>query len=146
MIGVKFRGAQKFQAKVQDIKTYFSTQFTTEILQETYGEVLGQMPHSTGALKRALQYRTYGERGTLTQHIPSQNRQNPRPYHLWLHGRGNPNYVRSAMQSEDRGAVGTINIGAFLSNIRSGKTHHMNIASNIIKKKIREKSKQRINK
>lgn len=140
MIGVRFKGFKKFEAKVQNIQTYFSTELAPEILQETYSEILPQMPHNTGALKRALQYRTYKNTGTLTQHMPKQNRQNPRPYHLWLHGRGNTSYVRSVETSE--GSVGQINIGAFLSNIRTGKTHHMNIASNIIRRKIKEKAKQ----
>lgn len=135
---LKFRGFKKFKARTQDIKVYFKGEYAKEVVTYGYNHALKIMPRRTGSLRRALGYKTFKNRGILTQKTPAQSRSNPRPYHMWLNGTGNTGYSRSD------GSTGNINLQRFLANIRTGKPMYMELTRKAMIRKARKLAKDRV--
>lgn len=139
MIKTKIKGSKKLQAKVQDIRVYFKGEYTSDVIDEVYTRTKKIIPRYRGNLVRAFRKVIRKNTGSLVQMMPKQNRLNPRPYHLWLNGTGNPGYSRSD------GTRGNININAFMARRRSGKPMYMKIAAEDLKRTAKRVARKKLN-
>jgi hypothetical protein len=137
---LRVRGVKKFEAKIQDIKTTVRGPLLKSALEDSYRYGRRIMPKSTKALMRGFQVITRKKTGTIRQISPIQNRENPRPYHLWLYGTGNTGYRRKD------GTMGNVNIGKVQSSVRSGKYNYMELVSKHIPKRVRARLREVVEK
>jgi len=122
MIKITVRGARALDAINKDI-TILSRDITkelpAELIDDGYNFALKIAPHDSGATKNALITVPHPKTGVVTKLRlvqPIQNRAHPRPYHLWMHGKGNRQYTR------DDGSTGDITFSRFIARIvRRGK-------------------------
>lgn len=137
----RVRGAKKFQAKYRDLQITVRDDLLKSALRKSFEFGQRIIPKHTRALYKGFQLIDRKKTGTIRQLMPSQSRPNPRPYHLWMYGTGNPTY------NNLDGSTGTINIGKFQSRIRRGKYDYMKrVGKDIpkqVKKILRDKLKQK---
>lgn len=136
----RVRGAKKFQAKIQDIKLTVRDTLLKSALQDSYDYGLRIIPRDTGKLRQGFQIINRKKTGTIRQLMPVQNRQNPRPYHLWLYGTGNTGYMRKD------GSVGNVKIKNVQAGVRSGRYDYMKRVRDHLPRRVKKRMKDVVNK
>lgn len=89
LIEVRIRGQKQVIKKFADITINVrSEKLGADAIDKGYRFAQKIAPHYTGATKRALKRIRSPKGGTsrLRLYQPLQNRSDPRPYHLWMHG------------------------------------------------------------